>query len=76
VQSPPRVCKIGVATAQACILLDSITWTVLEVLRSAIVAMGWEAASAYLYQDSGVVHHLLEIGHGLWPLIWSVVGQA
>ena len=69
-------CGIGVAAAQACILSDSTTWTTWEVLRVAIFVLCRQAVSAYLYQDAGVMCHLLQIGKGLWPLIWTLVGQA
>ncbi|HEY2546678.1 MAG TPA: hypothetical protein VGI46_11480 [Candidatus Acidoferrum sp.] len=42
----------------------------------AIFVLCRQAVSAYLYQDAGVAYHLLEIGQGLWPLLWTLAGQA
>ena len=69
------LCKIGVATAQACILLDCATWATLEALRSAILVLGSQTVSAYLSQDSGVADRLLQIGIDLWPLLYTVIGR-
>jgi hypothetical protein len=62
-------CKLGGAAAQGCNILSSTAWAALEVFRSLIVLADWQAVSAYLFQNSGPLQHLLHIIASICPLL-------
>ena len=66
--------QVGGVTTFCCLLLGA-GWVALEVLRSVVLLVVWQAASAYLYQDSGLLHHFVHIGTNLWPLLCMAIGQ-
>ena len=66
--------QVGGVTAFCCLLLET-GWVAFEVLRSAVLLVVWQAASAYLFQDSGLLHHFVQIGTNLWPLLCMAIGQ-
>jgi len=59
--------KLDGAAAQGCNLLDKTAWVALDVLRPVILA-GWQAVSAYLFEDSSFLQPLLQIVASIWPL--------
>lgn len=68
-------CEVGGVASSCCLQLERTAWVTSELLRSVVLLVVWQAASAYLYQDSGLLHHLLQIGTNLWPLLCTVIGQ-
>jgi apolipoprotein N-acyltransferase len=67
-------CELGRATARGCNLLDKAGWVALEVLRMVILLADWQAALAYLCEDSRLWQHLLQIGASICPLLCVVAG--
>jgi len=64
----------GAGVAVSCGLLSEwTTWMILGVLRLAVLQVVWPAVTVYLYQDSGLLHHLLQVGAGLGPLVCTVI---
>lgn len=66
-------CALGGAAAQACSLLGNTAWVASTVLRSVILLAGWQAMSAYLFEDSRLLQHLLQIVSSIWPLLHFIV---
>ena len=66
-------CKLDGAAALACQLLDKTAWAVTEVVSSAILA-GWPSVLSYLFEDSRVLQHLLQIMASVWPLLRVIAG--
>jgi hypothetical protein len=60
--------EFGGTAAQGCGLLTSIAWAALELVRSVLLLSHWAAASAYLYDGSRLVQHLVEMGASVVPL--------
>lgn len=65
-------CKLDGAAAPACYLLGQAIWAALEVLRLGVVFAKWYDVAAYLYENSGFVQHLLQVGACIWPLLGGI----
>jgi hypothetical protein len=70
----PLFRKLGGAAAPGCKLLSKAAWVALGLLRSVILLADWQAVSAYLWDDSRHLQHLLQIMASLWSLICFVAG--
>jgi apolipoprotein N-acyltransferase len=55
-----------------CGLSANAGWVAMELLRSFIFLAHWVAVSAYLYESSGLVQHLSQIGAFVLPVLCSV----
>ncbi len=66
-------CKLDGSAALACQLLDKTAWAATEIVRSALLA-GWPCVLAYLFEDSRVLQHLLQIWASIWPLLRVIAG--
>lgn len=55
--------------AQGYSLLANTAWEALDLLRSVLLLAHWAAASAYLYDGSRLLQHLVEIGASVVPLV-------
>ncbi len=62
-------CKLGGLAEQTCSLLGDAVWTALAVFRSAIVVANWQAVATYLFEDSRLLQHLLQVVASVWPLL-------
>jgi hypothetical protein len=62
-------CKLGGAAAQGCSLLGNTGWVASALLRSVILLADWRAVSAYLFEDSRLLQHLLQLVGSIWPLL-------
>ena len=69
---PTLFCKLGGAAALGCNLFSKTVWVVLALTRSVILLAIWQAVSAYLWEDSGLFHQLLQIMASIWPLLYSM----
>jgi len=65
----------GGMASSCCLLLERMAWMIFGVLRSVAVQVIWQAVTAYLFQDSGLQHHLLQVGAGVCPLFCTVIGS-
>ena len=71
---PTLFCKLGGAAALGCNLLGKTAWVTLTLLRSVILLGDWQAVSAYLWEDSTLLQHLLQIMAPIWPLLCFMAG--
>ena len=69
-------CTLGGAAVEACSLLGNTAWVASTVLRSVILLAGWQAESAYLFEDSRLLQHLLQIAASIWPLLCVLASLA
>jgi hypothetical protein len=69
------LCEVGGVASSCCFLPERTALVTFEVVRAVMLLVAWQATSAYLYQDSGFLHHLLQIETNLWPLLFTVTGQ-
>ena len=67
-------CKLGGAAAQGCSLLGNTGWVASALLRSVILLADWRAVSAYLFEDSRLLQHLLQLVGSIWPLLCFIAG--
>jgi hypothetical protein len=67
-------CKLDGATAPSCELLGKTIWAALEVLRVAVTFVRWHFVGAYLYENSRLAQHLLQIGASIWPWLSILAG--
>jgi hypothetical protein len=70
------LCKLAGAVAQGCSFLGKTSWVALEVSRSILLLEGWHTVSAYLFEDSRLLPHLLQIALSIWPLLCVMAGSA
>lgn len=68
------LCRIDVATAQGCHLLDKTAWVALQALRPVFLLTDWRAVLSYLIEDASLLRHLLQIGESLCHLFRVVAG--
>ena len=68
-------CEVGGLASSCCLLLEGTGWVTFEVARSIVLQVVRQVAWAYLYQDSGLLHHLLQIGASLSPLLCRAMGR-
>jgi hypothetical protein len=66
---PTFFCKLGGPAEQGCNLFGKTAWVALALLRSVILLADWQAVSAYLWEDSKLLQHLLQIMASIWPLL-------
>jgi hypothetical protein len=71
---PTLFCKFGGSAAPGCKLLGKTAWVALGLLRSVILLADWQAVSAYLWDDSRLLQHLLQIMASIWSLLCFVAG--
>jgi hypothetical protein len=57
-------------------LLGKTAWGALGLFRSVILLADWQAVSAYLWEDSRLLQHLLQIMASLWSLLCLMAGKA
>jgi hypothetical protein len=65
---------VGMA-AQACELADSTQWAALVVLRWIMLLADCHRASAYLYDNAGLLQYLPKTAGSLWSLLWVLARQ-
>jgi hypothetical protein len=71
---PTLFCRLSRAAALGCNLLGKTAWVALALLRSVILLADWQAVSAYLWEDSRLLQHLLQIMASIWPLLCFMAG--
>src|SRR5580700_7081553 len=69
-------CKLGGAAIEDCGPLGNAAWVVSALLRSVILLADWRGVSAYLFEDSRLLQHLLQIGASIWPLLCVMASLA
>ena len=67
-------CKLDGPTTPSCELLGKAIWAALEVLRMAVIFARLHAIAAYLYDNSRLAQHLLQIGASIWPWLSVIAG--
>jgi hypothetical protein len=67
-------CKLNGLAAPGCQLLGNAFWAAFEVLRLGLVFAKWYGVAAYLYENSRLVQHLLQIGASIWPWLSTIAG--
>ena len=66
---PTLFCTFGGSAAAGCKLLGKTAWVALGLLRSVILLADWQPVSAYLWDDSRLLQHLLQIMASIWSLL-------
>jgi hypothetical protein len=66
---PNLFCKLGGEAALGCSLLSKTAWVALALTRSVILLANRQAAWAYLWEDSRLFQHSLQIMASIWPLL-------
>jgi hypothetical protein len=69
-------CKLGGEAIEDCSPLGNAAWVVSALLRSVILLADWRGVSAYLFEDSRLLQHLLQIGASIWPLLCVLASLA
>jgi hypothetical protein len=65
-------CKLDGAAVHSCQFLGNAFWAALGVLRLGLVAARWYGVAAYLYENSRLVEHLLQVGASAWPSLSAI----
>jgi hypothetical protein len=69
---PALFCELGGITAPGCKLLGKTAWVALGLLRSVTLLADWQAVSGYLWDDSRLWQHLLQIVASIRSLLCFV----